>query len=269
MCRAELADLVHRYRAVWRERHRQPLRILHWTTPGRVWAIDFAESPQPIDGHFNYLLAVRDLASGMQLLWRPMPAATAEVAGGALAALFAARGAPLVLKSDNGSHFAADAVQLLLLAHQVEWLPSPPACPRYNGAIEAGIGSLKERTETYAARAGHAAYWTADDVAGACAEANALARPRGEAGPSPEVIWSQRSWITGAERAAFQERVRVERNDEKQTASACEKSMQGVWSERVTARRAVRRALEECGYLLYQRRRILPTITRPKVASIT
>ena len=269
MGRAELTEILGRYRRVWRERHRVPLRVLTWPVPGRVWAIDFAEAPSPVDGHFPYLLAVRDLASGMQLLWRPASAATAEAAAGALDSLFAAHGSPLVVKSDNGAHFAADAVQQLLLAHHVAWLPSPPACPRYNGAIEAGIGSLKDRTAARAARASQAACWTADDVAGALAEANALARPRGDAGPSPEMIWLRRTAITEVERAAFLARVEVSRNDEKQQASACGESKQGVWSDRVTARRAVRRALEECGYLLYQRRRILPTITRPKVASIT
>jgi hypothetical protein len=33
-----------------------------------VWAIDFAEPPQPIDGSYTRLLAVRDLGSGYQLL---------------------------------------------------------------------------------------------------------------------------------------------------------------------------------------------------------
>lgn len=48
--RAELEDLLKRYRRVWRWRHRQPLHVLHWTTPGTVWAIDFAEAPNIIDG---------------------------------------------------------------------------------------------------------------------------------------------------------------------------------------------------------------------------
>ncbi len=64
MARAELADLVHRYRRVWRQRHQQPLCVLHWQVPGTVWAMDVAEPPIPIDGIYPYLLAVRDLASG-------------------------------------------------------------------------------------------------------------------------------------------------------------------------------------------------------------
>jgi hypothetical protein len=72
MSRAELTDLLQRYRRVWRARRKQPLHVLHWLVPGAVWAIDFAEAPQPIDGLDRYLLAVRDLASGQQLLWRPL-----------------------------------------------------------------------------------------------------------------------------------------------------------------------------------------------------
>ena len=41
---------------------------------------------------------------------------------------------------------------------------SPPGVPRYNGAIEAGIGSLKARAEQHATRHGHRGAWTWDDV---------------------------------------------------------------------------------------------------------
>src|SRR5262249_17679616 len=70
--RRELADLLQRYRRVWRRRHRQALHVLHWQVPGSVWAMDFSEKPWPIDGLYRYLLAVRDLASGQQLLWQPV-----------------------------------------------------------------------------------------------------------------------------------------------------------------------------------------------------
>jgi hypothetical protein len=42
------------------------MQVLHWTRPGAVWAIDFAEPPLPIEGSYSRLLAVRDLASGYQ-----------------------------------------------------------------------------------------------------------------------------------------------------------------------------------------------------------
>jgi len=43
VARGELADLLARYRAVYRVRHAPRQRVLHWQTPGRVWAADFTE----------------------------------------------------------------------------------------------------------------------------------------------------------------------------------------------------------------------------------
>jgi transposase InsO family protein len=259
LSRAELEDLLGRYRRVWRERNRQPLRVLHWPVPGRVWAIDFAEPPQPVDGRDGYLLAVRDLASGMPLLWRPVEAATATQARDALAGLFAEHGAPLALKSDNGSHFTGGVIADLLAAHRVEHLLSPPHWPRYNGAIEAGIGALKDRTADRAARAGRPGHWTWEDAAGAVAEAAELARPHGLGGPSPAVMWETRTPIMSAERECFTAVIARQ--------IACGEVPGGVWSEREVARTAIRHALEECGYLQYRRRRILPPITGPKAAN--
>jgi transposase InsO family protein len=259
MSRAELDELARRYRRVWRERNREPLRVLDWPVPGRVWAIDFAEPPAPIDGRLGYLLAVRDLASGMPLLWRPVAAATADEAVAGLAGLFAEHGPPLVLKSDNGSHFTGGGVVELLAAQRVAHLLSPPHWPRYNGAIEAGIGALKDRTAARAARAGHPGFWTPDDTAGARAEGAVLARPRGPAGPSPMAGWQARSPILADERATFGATVASQ--------IACGRRAGAVWSQPEMARRAIRHALEECGYLQYRRRRILPPNTGPKAAS--
>jgi len=65
----------------------------------------------------------------------------------------------VVLKSDSGSAFIAAPTQQLLAEFGVEKLFSPPGVPRYNGAIEAGIGSLKARTEQHPTRHGRAAAW--------------------------------------------------------------------------------------------------------------
>jgi transposase InsO family protein len=268
LARAELTDLLRRYRVVWRERHRQPLRTLHWTTPGRVWAIDFAETPLPIEGNISYLLAVRDLASGMQLLWQPLTAATAEAAAEGLARLFVAHGPPLVLKCDNGSPFISGVVADLLAGHGVAPLFSPPMTPRYNGAIEAGIGSLKERTHAAAARAGHPDNWTWDDLATAQYEANFSSRPCGPDGPCPELIWQARTPIEEPERSLFQSRMQEMLIEAKCREAACESVTSEVWSERAMARLAIRRTLERCGYLTYRRRRIPPSIYRSKVANI-
>ena len=259
MSRAELDELAKRYRRVWRARHRRPLRVLNWPVPGTVWTIDFAEPPTPIDGQFGYLLAARDLATGMPLLWRPVAAATTVAAADALAGLFAEHGPPLVLKTDNGSHFTGGDVADLLAAHRVEHLLSPPYWPQYNGAIEAGIGALKDRTAARAARSGHPGHWTWEDTAGALAEAADLARPNGPAAPGPAAAWQARSPITSAERAAFRATVAAQ--------TACDRPSGPVWSQPEMARRAIRLALEERGYLQYRRRRILPPITGSKAAS--
>ena len=97
------------------------------------------------------LLSVPDtfatLAGGYQLAWRPVPGETAEAAVGVLAGLFAEHGAPLVLKTDNGSGLAAEPVRGLLQGHGVQALFSPPRTPQYNGSAEAGIGAVKVRTQ--------------------------------------------------------------------------------------------------------------------------
>ena len=269
MLRAEQEDLLRRYRRVWRERHRIPLRILSWPVPGRVWAIDFAQAPLPIEGRFPYLLAVRDLASGMSLLWQPVEHATGANTAALLATLFTIHGAPLVLKSDNGSAFGEASVQALLRSWKVASLFSPPNWPRYNGAVEAGIGSLKGRTEARAARQGHGGIWTWDDVASALWEANTLARPLGDRKPSPNEVWASRLVITAVERERFTACVARHTETANREAASCDGAELDVWSSRGVAREAIRLALEECGYLSYKRRRIPPALPRRKVDSIT
>jgi transposase InsO family protein len=267
MSRAELTELQADYRRLWRERNREPLRVLDWPVPGRVWAIDYTGPLPAVDDRYPHLLAVRDLATGMQLLWRPLSAANGENAADALERLFAVHGAPLVLKSDNGGPFIGGAVPDLLREHRVESLLSPPRWPRYNGAIEAGIGAMKERTDAHAARAGHARSWTIDDTAGALWEANVLARPHGPSGPSPADLWAGRSPISPAERDLVSWSVDLHLVGQKRAADPCVNAEPDLWSKRAMARDAIRLALEECGYLHYTRRRILPPITGRKAAS--
>jgi transposase InsO family protein len=265
---AELQDLLRRYRRVWRRRHHQAMRILHWQIPGAVWAIDFTEAPAPIDGLYPYLLAVRDLASGCQLLWQPLREPNAQATLDALSMLFACQGAPLVLKSDNGSTFTAEVTRALLHRAGVVMLFSPPYWPRYNGGAEAGIGSLKTRTAYHAARHDRPVQWTCDDVAAAQAEANATARPQGPTGPSPEQCWASRRPLTATERTLFQEAVNRHRaNVRIQQPSPFE----GVWSdqeERAMDRQAIQRALVEHHYLLFSRRCIPLPFRRNKVTYI-
>jgi transposase InsO family protein len=264
LSRAELADLLVRSRRVYRQRQRRALRVLHWRRPGSVWAIDFSQAPAAIEGDYPYLLAVRDLASKYTLLWQPVCETTAEVTVAALSALFAVFGAPLLLKADNGPPFHAEATTSFLAALQVQVLFSPAYTPRYNGAIEAGIGSLKTRTHQQVARHGCAA-WTCDDVEAARAEANTLVYPFGENGPTPDEWWRQRQRVTDEERRRFDETLTAKRAEmEREQASATE----GASSNRTKAKRqreAISRALVDLGYLEYTTRRILPTIAQLQV----
>jgi transposase InsO family protein len=265
MTRAELADLLVRSRRVYRQRQRQALRLLHWQCPGRVWAIDFSQAPAAIEGNYPYLLAVRDLASHYTLLWLPVFAMTAEVTVAALTQLFKAEGAPLLLKMDNGSPFHADATTSFLAAMQVQVLYSPAYTPRYNGAIEAGIGSLKTRTYRWATLHGHSV-WTCDDVEAARWEANTLAYPFGENGPTPEDVWQKRQQVTEQERRRFDETLNAKRAEmEREQASATEGDSNSMTKAK-RQREAISRALVDLDYLKYTTRRIPPTISRPKVA---
>jgi len=269
LARAELANILSLYRQEWQQRNRQPLHVLHWTRPGAVWAMDF-HGPRPlIDDRHPYLFAVRDLASDNQLLWQPVTDMTALTAERALESLFAQHGPPLVVKSDNGSAFIADAVRELSKTFAANILFSPPRRPSYNGSIEAGIGSLKSRTEQCAARHGRPGYWTWDDAEAARLEANATSRPQGPLGPSPDILWAGRQPITQQERTSFQIAVALQLKEIEATQEWDQQDPQKDSQRRAMDRAAISHALVEQGYLSYSRRSIPLPITSQKVASIT
>jgi transposase InsO family protein len=264
MARAEIERLVKDYRAQWRAAHRRPLRVLHWLRPGSAWAMDFAQAPAPIDGIYPYLLAVRDLASGKLLLWRPVMSESAETVRAELVPLFLAYGTPWVLKSDNGPAFRADQTKKLLTRWQVFALFSPPHTPSYNGAIEAAIGSLKIRTQRLADQAGHPHLWTSAVVETARSEANAT-HPRRLKGATADEVWDARAPLTGECRAHFGavvERYRTEAWDERGGKPADPSH----WDTAIVDRVALRRALVAHDLLLFKRRSIPARIERPKVA---
>lgn len=268
MPRAELHNLLVRYRIVWQKRHHHAPHTLHWQTPGTVWAIDYSYAPTPIDGIFPYILAVRDLASHQQLLWQPASDMTHDDAIAALDSLFALHGPPLVLKSDNGSAFTDERTQIFLRSKTIFSLFSPPRTPRYNGAIEAGIGSLKSRSERHAQSHGHPADWTADDLAFAQAEANATARPKGPTGPTPDILWNLRTPITDSQRSAFHDTVNRRRAEIQTREGQPMDWTPNAAKERLMDRDAIRRALGEHELLLYSRRCIPLTIKNEKSAGI-
>jgi transposase InsO family protein len=273
--RNELADMMQRYRRVLHERYPETQHVLHWQCPGRVLAIDFAEpsflgaawSLPPVDGLYPYMLAVRDLATGYQLAWLPLLAMTAEAVMAVLARLFAIHGAPLVLKFDNGPQFRADDMKKFLSWAGVIYLYSPPYWPRYNGSIEAAIGSLKSRTEEQAAAAGHYGLWTMGDVAAALREANS-GHPRRLHGRTPVEAWATRASISEVERVRFELAVDRERMTARSESGIALDENLDHWQEAEVDRVAVSRALVGHDYLLYRRRRVPQTFRGRKVAKV-
>jgi len=202
-----LVRLLHQTRAYWTAENHTSVCEMTWAGPGCVWAIDFTETPIPIDGVFPYLLVVRDLASGMELLSLPVRDMTALTVILALRMLFAAVGAPLVLKSDNGSGFIAGETAKLLALHQVISLFSPPATPEYNGAVESGCGSIKTWTHVFAAQNGRPEAPTSDDVEGARLRNNELGRPAGKYAPTPDAAWQERKPISVEDRKKLRDEI--------------------------------------------------------------
>jgi hypothetical protein len=257
MARAELGDLLRRYRRVWRKRHERLVRRLHWHRAGSVWAMDYTQAPLPIEGPYPHVLTVRDLASHFVLLWLPVADQTEQTATAALRRLFAEHGAPLLLKSDNGSAFHAEGLTQLLAGERVETLYSPAYTPEYNGAIEATNGSLKTRAHHQSARAGRPECWTCDDVEAARREANEQARPWGENGPSPNAVWHKRQRITAEERGRFQEVLKEKMQEvltEQQQAKERDPSYNTDQAR--TRREAISRTLLALDFLSFTRRRI-------------
>ena len=66
--RSVLKDLKRRYRRVWRERYCQWGFRLSWQCAGTVWAMDFSQPSQPIDGVFGNLFAVPIARAAVQPL---------------------------------------------------------------------------------------------------------------------------------------------------------------------------------------------------------
>lgn len=204
----------------------------------------------------------------MQLLWQPIDAPNSPAAAAALTRFFALHGPPLVLKSDNGSPLAAPPVADLLADFEVQQLFSPPYTPRYNGAIEAGIGALKMRTAAHAARHGRF-IWTADDIEAARLESNAYAQPRGPHGPTPDKSWTARASIERAHRVSFRNAVEDHRctvRHELQLPAA------GPWTvndQRQVDRAAIRQALVGLGYLQFSRRSIPQPIPKRKAEAVS
>jgi hypothetical protein len=128
---------------------------------------------------------------------------------------------------------------------------------------------MKTRTERHAARAGHPACWTFDDIEHARLEANATARPQGPTGPTPNQLWEERRPVTPEQRSVFQASVDRHRQEVNAEEGIAPNARLEPHQERQLNRPAIRRALGEHDYLLFSRRTIPLPITTPKTAIIT
>ena len=247
--RRELRDLARRYRRVTRRRARVYAERLRWERAGTVWAMDFTKLPSlPVDGCFTHAMAVRDLASGKVLACLPIAGEDAITACGLLAALFARYQPPLVLKCDNGSAFLADATKRLVERHRCLLLFSPPSTPRYNGAIEAGMGPLKTHAHYHAVRHGRPGAWTSDDLEAARLRVNELGRPWGAKGPSPDQAWTARQGVSEAERDALHASFRAAQGPARERLNLGDDALDH-WGQAAVDRIALRHALVERGIL--------------------
>jgi transposase InsO family protein len=265
---AELRDLLRLYRHLWVSQHPRQRCLLQWHQVGTAWAMDFTKVVQPIDGVYPYVFAVRDLASGLVLAWRPVLDMSAATAQAELEVLFTIHGAPLVLKSDNGSAFRAASTKQHLGRWQVWSLYSPPGQPGYNGAIEATIGSLKKRTQHAAYLAGHAGAWTTADLERAQQSANLVARPRGSDGPTPQELWAARRPPTWDERAALATQVRRLEEQFRAESGIALDAKPTHYDQAALHRRVLQQVLVERGLLTITRRRLPQTFYSQKVANI-
>jgi transposase InsO family protein len=275
LARREAENLRNRFRHLWKLDNQRLIHVLHWHHPGAVWAMDHTErtkcqaGAKAIDGRWPYVLAVRDLASGCQLAWLPVLDETAETTIDALQWLFLEHGPPLVLKSDNGSGFIADATRRLLDRWQVRPLFSPPYLPEYNGSIEAGNGALKTRTHEEAARQGRSGHWTADDTEAARRMANELTYPDGPLGLTRHESFCSAPPETLETRAAFGRTVEHEQIQERLKQGDPLDTNLGHAAQAQIDRVAIGRALVEHGHLTFTRRSITPSIKTQIALRIT
>jgi transposase InsO family protein len=262
LARRDLACLLHLARseadAVAAGGH---YRCVTWHDAGRAWAMDHTEPPTPIDGACRWVLTVRDLASGCTLaataVEHPDAASTIHI----LRALFAQHGAPLVLKADNGGAFIADETVALLAAHRVALLRSPAYTPTYNGACEAGNGTIKHLAHQLACRHDRPEHWTCDDLEGARLLANRRITDRDRT-DTPEHLFATRTAITDIERDRLHRAITGEQ--QRRTDDAVIASNHGLrtFTPDALVRQAIAAALSGTGVITIRSKRL--RLSRPQ-----
>lgn len=141
--RRDIDGVVARARERHKRRCRSELRHVTWHLPNLAWAIDATLlRTTPGDPGMVAVLG-RDLASHFHFRPLLLPAESASENQLWLERLFCRHGLPFFLKRDNGSPFNEQNLNDFLADHWVLPINSPVGQPRYNGAIEHGIGSTK------------------------------------------------------------------------------------------------------------------------------
>lgn len=241
--RCDLKEILSRYRRVQQRKHQRHQSRLHWQQPGTVWAADFKERREPIEGRYGWILAVKDLASRCQLAWLPVETADADVVQATYAGLFEEHGPPLVLKSDNGGPFRSEQTKQLLADYDVVPLFNPRRRPAYNGGVERANGQLAGYQEAVAAAHGREGLPSCADAEEARQLANDLSYPAGWKGPTAAQLWEQRPSITSAERTSFLATVTEQRTIARTALHLPPDTPLGHYPAAAVDRRAVRDAL--------------------------
>lgn len=261
--RCDLKEILSRYRLVQERKHQRHQSRLHWQRPGTVWAADFKERREPIEGRYGWILAVKDLASRCQLAWLPVEAADADTVKATYAGLFEEHGPPLVLKSDNGGPFRSEQTKQLLADYDVIPLFNPRRRPAYNGGVERANGQLAGYQEAVAAAHGREGLPSCADAEEARQLANDLSHPAGWKGPTAAQLWEQRPSIDSAERASFLATVTEQRTIARAALRLPADTPLGHYPAAAVDRRAVRDALVAKDLLKIEPRRRPQQATSP------
>jgi len=261
VARAELDELHRKNIDAYKSLGTRLVHALRWRRTGSVWAMDYTQPPKALEGIYKYILVIRDLASGRILWAMGVEHATAAETLLALRAAINWFGLPLLIKSDNGSHFTDARVRQFIEEWGILALYSPPGTPQYNGACEAAIGSLTTRAYHEAARHARPEHWTCDDVELARCLFNDTPQPWRN-GMTPDRLWERRSPQTMAERRRFQEAVLRFANEERANRGLLPGVEQSDEAEKSIQRVAIGRACVTLGLLTFRRRRITLRIKR-------
>ena len=141
--RRELAEIVAEERRAANQRQRWRWQRVSWLHVNVAWSIEGVEWPADHRGDRLWLHPVQELCSRFRFPPLVRCGEDGEAIARHLEALFKAHGAPLFLKRDNGSALNSAAVNAVLAAYAVLPLNSPVHYPRYNGAVENGIGEAR------------------------------------------------------------------------------------------------------------------------------